>query len=483
VVALSSPLPYEDPDLRERPQPGSADAVLAGSRAATVYQRRVGRAVFVAVLVAFGAFVAPRTAQPASRYALTASLVDQHTVDIGHYQAMLGVDRALFEGHLRSDKGPGQPVLAAPFYLLARAVGAPAISAKPRKTDDLMLWWLTLTTSVLPLALLCSLMYRRCARVAPRAALPAALTLLLASIALPMSTSLFAHSLSALLGYAAYALIVDTWPSRWRMVAAGLLAGAAIATEYQLVIVAAIVAALALWRAPKRFQFFVLGAIPPLAGLGWYQWRAFGSPWQTPFKYYAGVIDGQTHGGYTVPKLAWLYDSTLGNRGLLLMCPIVLVGVLAAIAVVAKRPAYRLEAVTALVVFVLYLALVSGWSGTPLLEDPGPRYMIAAFPFLAVPLAISWRRLRLVAICAALWGGWLMIAAATTDELVGIGESPIRQYVQDVRHHQFLPTVWTLELGPNGAWVYAASVVLVSWWLVRTYRRRSRHTREHAWVH
>ena len=84
------------------------------------------------------------------------------------------------------------------------------------------------------------------------------------------------------------------------------------------------------------------------------------------------MIHGQTHGGYTWPKLAWLFDSTLGNRGLLLMCPIVLVGVVAAAAVALKRPEYRREGVVALVVFVLYLALVSGWSGTPLLEDPGP---------------------------------------------------------------------------------------------------------------
>ena len=195
------------------------------------------------------------------------------------------------------------------------------------------------------------------------------------------------------------------------------------------------------------------------------------------------MIHGQTHGGYTWPKLAWLFDSTLGNRGLLLMCPIVLVGVFASAAVALKRPEYRREGVVALVVFVLYLALVSGWSGTPLLEDPGPRYMIAAFPFVAVPLALCWRRVRLIAICAALWGGWLMIAAATTDELVGIGESPIRQYSQDVSHHQFLPTVWSLELGPSGAWIYAASVVLVSWWLVRTYRRRARSVRERIWIH
>ena len=90
------------------------------------------------------------------------------------------------------------------------------------------------------------------------------------------------------------------------------------------------------------------------------------------------------------------------------MCPIVLVGVFASAAVALKRPEYRREGVVALVVFVLYLALVSGWSGTPLLEETGTRYMIAAFPFVADAAALCWRRVRLIAICAALWGGWLM---------------------------------------------------------------------------
>ena len=266
------------------------------------------------MLVAFGAFVAPRTAQPASRYTLTASLVDQHSVDIGHYAAMLGVDHALFEGHLRSDKGPGQPVLAAPFYMLARAVGAPAISARPRKTGDLMLWWLTLTTSVLPFALLCALVYRRCARVAPRGALVATLSLLIASIALPVSTSLFAHSLSALLGYAAYALIVDTWPSRWR--SACRRQRSRVRRSRRSISSSSSQPSSECSRCGARgtaSHWLAIGAIPPLAGLAWYQWRAFGSPWQTPFKYYAGVIHGQTHGGYTWPKLAWLFNSTLGN--------------------------------------------------------------------------------------------------------------------------------------------------------------------------
>src|SRR6185437_15145395 len=220
---------YELDDVNDldvaAPAPDDAwDGLLAGQRAAAVHQRRVARALFVALVVAFGAFVAPRTAQPASRYALTAAIVDHHSVDIGPYRPILGVDRAVYEGHVRSDKGPGQPAFAAPFYILAKAAGAPAISTRSPKNGDLTLWWLTLWSAVVPFALLAALVYRRCARVAPRRALVATLALMLGTIALPPSVNLFAHALSALLGYAAYAVIADGRASRFQMLAAGFLA-------------------------------------------------------------------------------------------------------------------------------------------------------------------------------------------------------------------------------------------------------------------
>ncbi len=447
--------------------PGSSDSVLVGARAAGVHRRRVARALFVMVVVFLGPLVAPRTAQPASRDALTAAIVDHGTVDLGRYRSMLGIDHAIYEGHLRSDKGPGQPALAAPFYAAARLVGVPAVSAESPVRGDLMLWWLTLWSAVVPFALLGALVYRRCARAAPRTALVATFAIMGGSIALPHAVNLYAHALSALLGYAAYSLIADRVATRASMFFVGLLAAAAVATEYHLVIVAVVVAALAARRNARLVGWCALGAAGPIAALAWYQARAFGAPWHTPFAYYAGSLGGTTHGGYSAPRWPWFYDAMLGNRGLLITSPIVLVGVAAAIGLVVVGHARRPEAVVALVVFAAYVVLVAGWSGTPWLEEPGPRYVIPAIPFLAVPLALCWSQVRGVASIAALWGGFLMVAATTTVVLVATNDTPLNAYVNRVAKHRFLPSVWSIEFGTAGIWLYAASAALAVYSLIR----------------
>src|SRR6476619_6104340 len=83
---------------------------------------RVEFALVLLAIVALGPLVSEETAQPASRMALTAALAEHHTVDVGRYP--LGVDHAKYEGHDRSDKAPGQPVLAVPVYRLGRLFGA-----------------------------------------------------------------------------------------------------------------------------------------------------------------------------------------------------------------------------------------------------------------------------------------------------------------------------------------------------------------------
>src|SRR5689334_9173473 len=117
---------------------------------------KVELALVLLAFVALGPIVGEETAQPASRLALTAALAEHHTVDTGRYPH--GVDHARYEGRERSDKAPGQPVLAVPVYLVGRLFGAES-AAHARFVGNLGVWWVTLWTSVLPFAILPVLMY------------------------------------------------------------------------------------------------------------------------------------------------------------------------------------------------------------------------------------------------------------------------------------------------------------------------------------
>src|SRR5205823_1339876 len=81
---------------------------------AVIRAQRVPLLLALLAIVVVGPVVALDTAQPASRIALSAALVEHHSVDLGPYRSTLGVDRATYRDQLRSDKAPGQPLFAVP---------------------------------------------------------------------------------------------------------------------------------------------------------------------------------------------------------------------------------------------------------------------------------------------------------------------------------------------------------------------------------
>jgi Mg/Co/Ni transporter MgtE len=159
-----------------------------------------------------------------------------------------------------------------------------------------------------------------------------------------------------------------------------------------------------------------------------------------------------------------------GSRGLLFGAPIALVALVAAVWLAKDgRGAVRRHAVVALVVTIPYVLLVAGWSGFATLEDPGPRYLIPALPFLAVPLAVMWDKLWRPAVVAAALGALVAVPAAFTYILVP-SEDFLPDLLRRVRDRQFAPTVWSLAMGPIGIVVYALTVALVVAVLVRQVR-------------
>jgi hypothetical protein len=418
----------------------------------------------VFVVVAFGPIVSDVTAQPVSRYAATAAYFEHGSVDLTRYAPILGVDKASYRGELRSDKAPGEPFLAVPVYAAGRVLGLrPA--AQMRVRGDLGVWWQTFWMSLVPFALLLALMHRDARRVAPRSALPATLALGVGTLALPHAVNLYGHCLAAVLAFGAWRVLDADGPDgaagtsrARRAVLAGFLAGGAFAVEYHTAIIAAVLAAVLLRESRRRDAVrFGAGFAAPAALTGYFQQVAFGRPWRLAYPY---VVPKSNGGRYGFPTPAELRDVLAGAHGLLLTSPIVLLAVVAAVLALRGDAApVRRPAGVALAVFVPYFLLVAGWSGTPLLEQPGPRYLIPALPFLAAPLAAAWQRYRALAVALSAWGALVMIAGAVTMHIVPAGARPFDVYFHQVANGSFNPTLWSMAFGRAGAFAYVVTAV------------------------
>jgi hypothetical protein len=456
----------------------------------------------------------PLMTQQSSRYALTAALWDGQTVAVDDYAHLLGVDHAERDGRLYSDKAPGQPVLGVPAYAVYRALGgAPATEA--RVFADPGLWAVTLVSAMLPAALLAVAMRRLALRVAPRRATHAALGLVLGTLLLPFGTVLFSHVLSALLGVVAYLVLTGgarsgTAPGAGRLAAAGALAGAAVTVEYTAALVAvavAIVAALA-WR--WRALWVVAGGAGPALLLGLYHWAAFGHPLQTGYQHnvfaeLTGLADSARPEGWS-PDPGMLLAVLGGERGLLLLTPLVAVGLVGLVVLAlgrgfagrhaagarrrgrsgrhaaggialapvgpAARAGARRDAVVGLVLLGALLLLMSGWSNPTGGASPGPRYVVPALPFLAGGVAWMWARMAPVAWVAAGVGVLTMGLATFTQPLVPRSEVALAEWWARLREGAVAQS-WLTE-ATGSAWglvpPLALAAVLTAWVLVAESR-------------
>jgi hypothetical protein len=429
------------------------------------------------LVVAFGPLVAPVSSQPASRIALTAAIAEHHTVDISGYP--LGIDRAHYNGHLRSDKAPGQPLLAVPVYDVGRALGMQSV-AHLRQNANLTAWWVTFWTSFLPWVALVVLMYLVACRYAPPIpAFAAAVGLGVCSMLLPHAVNLYGAALAALTAYGAWAVLDAGALTPARLAGAGVLAGACVVMEYETGIVLAVLAVFVLYRARRRAAWFALGAIGPLLLGGLYQTLAFGKPWRTAHAYYATAAIREQIVGY---QISWqgVRATFYGPHSLLLTNGVVLVGLAAAVMVARSRNLIeRRHAVMALAVAVPYLVLCVVWKGTPALEEPGPRYMIPALPFLTVPLAVAWPKIRRIALVAIALSAIVAIGATTTHLLAAKNEQVLPAMIRRVVHLDFLPTLWSMGFGRLGIVIYVVTVVGCGAALTMQLRRLAEPSREH----
>jgi hypothetical protein len=350
-----------------------------------------------AVALAFAFPLQPPGCNQTAHYALIQALV-HGSPRIDQFQA-LTCDTAYWHGHLYAAKAPGFAMWSAPWYAALRVanlvprdqlrLGFPAaMIALPRHA----LWQISLWGSLLPAVVLVVLLGLVGERLEPGRGWVAAILFALGTLIHPFATMLFSHVFSSTLLFASFALLFF----RRSPLAAGLLAGLAISSEYPSAIAAGALGLYAWHRLAPYAAGVAVGVLPALA----FSWWAFGSPTHIPYET-AVKTPGRTghdvlfypHGRYglSFPRLHIFVELLFSSRGLIVLSP--LCALAGAGLVLLWRRGFRAEAGLAAGVVVGYIVFNSGYSVGLGGYVPGPRFLISMLPFLALglaPAAGSW---------------------------------------------------------------------------------------------
>lgn len=355
-----------------------------------VLRRRYRFEWLVVALVAVAALGVVDVANPqdTSRYELT-----RHVVLHGSISIEPDVfDHATYGGRSFSDKAPGMAFLAIPAYELERVLGVARAPRDWGRKGDLSLWAIRLATSGV-LFLLAALLVGRAAEslVAGTGAATAAV-FGTATIAAPLAPTLFEHDAAALWAILGFLLA-------WRqsrpvpLVLAGLSLGIGVLFSYSVGSIVAVVTAYVAVRERRRVGWLLLGGVPALLALGAYDWAAFGSPFHLSYRYVGNRYSEQQHAGFFgigLPTLSGLRETLVGDRGLLLLSPVLLAAGAGLVAM--WRCGFRGEAAVAAAVVVLFFLANASYFLPYGGNSPGPRFATPALPFLALGLPFALAR-------------------------------------------------------------------------------------------
>jgi hypothetical protein len=384
-------------------------------------ERAIEIILFVTLMVSYAYFL-PKWADWSqnSRMDLTLAIVDQGTLAIDDYYENTG-DYAFFEGHYYLDKAPGPVFLAVPVYAAVRPIlnSAPVqhalerLASKPAFADTLnaegtgllvekiyfaiALYIVTVVVVALPSAFLGVLIYRFLRQLGASPAWSAAAVLIygLATNAFPYSSNFYSHQLVAVLLFGAFYIGVQikrgTLSPKW-VVAAGLMLGFALISEYPSALIAGAVFLYTVLALPQRrwIGAYVLAGLMPGLLLMAYDYAIFHTVLPVGYKYSELYTDLHSIGflSLTYPTVEGMWGITFGSfRGLFYVSPVLLLALagLAAWPRLGRMRAEWLVCAWAAASFFLFNASSAMWNGGFAI---GPRYLVPMLPFLAVGLGV-----------------------------------------------------------------------------------------------
>ncbi|MGZ4419178.1 MAG: hypothetical protein ACXVRV_13535, partial [Gaiellaceae bacterium] len=303
-------------------------------------------------------------------------------------------DKARFGGQFYSDKAPGLSLLALPVVEVVRL---PARPAEWEIGHQRRAWLVRVATSGVAFLVLAFLLGRVAEGLVRGSGAVTAVAFALATFASGLAATTFDQLPAAALGFGAFLLAWNRRP-----LFAGLLAGLAVTTEYQAALVAVLLAVYVGVRGLRSVVEYAIGAFVGVVPLALYDWAAFGSPLHASYRYVAnGYKEEQASGffGISTPRFGSIHDVLIGDRGLLITSPVLLIAALGLAILFVRRPR---EALVAIFVSASFLLLEFGYFLPYGGISPGPRFFAPALPFLLLGLVPAWEKLKPVASAALL---------------------------------------------------------------------------------
>jgi hypothetical protein len=152
-------------------------------------------------------------------------------------------------------------------------------------------------------------------------------------------------------------------------------------------------------NAVRASGWFMLGSLPPILTLWFYQWNSFGHPF-LPGQHWMPPVEWIDRGyqGYGPPQIELILALAFDHRfGLFVSCPLLLLALVYPF-LARDRRLPGLELTFLLVISAAFLLFFSGSNYTRLQFNTGIRYMSAILPFLYIPAALALVRLPRMAI-------------------------------------------------------------------------------------
>jgi hypothetical protein len=414
-----------------------------------------------------------------------------------------GIDVARsVDGRLVPNKPPGATVPAAVAYGILRAT---TVGREQAPTLREHTWLARILGGWLPTVVLITLAWRRYRSVLGPSIAAAAVSLYaLATPANAYAHLLFGHQLAALFVWLGLVALVDagiTRPrdplDRRRALAAAVGGGAfaaAVAVEYQTAFVALPAALLMLvgMRSPagrRRALAATAGAVPIMTLLAAYHHAVFGSVLSTGYHHVVDESFAATHAvgllGLHRPSMHSLHEHLVSPwGGLLYWAPILVLAALGCGPLLRRlEPGPRREAALMLASFVALLLVnvslvqTGGWR-------VGPRYLVAAFPLLILPLGVCLREHGRRPVLAASWVtliAWSatinMLAANLFPHLIPNG-NPVGDLLVPLWRAGLEPwsVVHLLGFDRGGSWLVALGTAAVCSVVVRAFTADGRRS-------